>query len=192
MKPIDTDDEPDALRLQYEKYGVEGYYSAFGAGYRNPHEPVIRRLLGSVVEKWRPDLSSVLDLACGSGEVTLALRDLGAGLGAVKISGIDPHTGEAFFERTGEQAEALSFEQIATGALEGRRYSLIVCSFALHLMDESWLPALLAALLMASDTLLILTPHKRPEIRREWGWLMTDEMIIDRVRARQYKGMILT
>ncbi len=78
MKPIDTDDEPDALRLQYEKYGVEGYYSGFGAGYRNPHEPEIRRLLGSVVEKWRPDLSSVLDLACGSGEVTLALRDLGA------------------------------------------------------------------------------------------------------------------
>ncbi len=59
-------------------------------------------------------------------------------------------------------------------------------------MDESWLPALLAALLMASESLLILTPHKRPEIRREWGWIMTDEMIIDRVRARLYKGILIS
>jgi 2-polyprenyl-3-methyl-5-hydroxy-6-metoxy-1,4-benzoquinol methylase len=173
----------DAVRHQYEEHGVEGYYSQFGADYRNPHESAIREVLHHAVQHWQLDLTRVLDLACGSGEVTLALRELGC----QTIDGIDPHTGEAYLARTGQQAEAFSFEQIAAGALAGRRYSLIVCSFAMHLIEESWLPTLLAQLGFISGCLLIITPHKRPELRREWGCTLEDEFVIERVRARLYQ-----
>lgn len=176
------DNPEEAIRRQYEQFGVEGYYERHGGDYRNPHEPIVRQILEAAVQKWNLDLSSVLDLACGSGEATLALRDLGAG----RIRGIDPYTADAYRERTREDVESLSFEQIAGGALAGRRYSLVVCSFAMHLIEASWLPALLAALARVAPRLLILTPHKRPEINPAWGWNLEDEILLDRVRARFY------
>ncbi|MBO0798990.1 MAG: class I SAM-dependent methyltransferase, partial [Blastocatellia bacterium] len=158
--------ESEALRQRYEEFGVAGYYARFGSEYRNPHEPIIREVLRAAFERWHLDLSHVLDLACGSGEVTLALRELGC----ERIDGIDPYTGAAFLARTGLEAEALDFERIAEGALAGRSYSLIVCSFALHLIEVSWLPSLLARLGAISQRLLIITPHKRPAIKSAWGW----------------------
>ncbi|MGE0104936.1 MAG: methyltransferase domain-containing protein [Blastocatellales bacterium] len=178
----------EAIRPRYEELGVEGYYSSQGATYRNPHEPAIREIIRMAVERWDPDLSDVLDLACGSGEATLAIRDAVADNLPVRISGVDPYTAGAYRERTGLEAELISFEEIAEGALAGRRYSLIVCSFAMHLIDRSWLPALLAQLALISENLWILTPHKRPELRPEWGWVLTGEIIHDRIRIRNYKG----
>ena len=110
----------------------------------------------------------------GSGEVTLLLRERGA----ARIDGIDPYTAEAYRRRTGQEAQPLTFANIAAGALAGRRYSLIVCSFALHLCEQSRLPRLMMELRTISDALLILTPHKRPEIREEWGWELFGELII--------------
>lgn len=175
-------DETVGIRHQYKEHGVEGYYSQFGDDYRNPHEPIIREVILEAVRYWKLNITRVLDLACGSGEVTLVLRQLGS----QQIDGVDPHTGEAYLARTGQQAEAISFEQIAAGALAGRQYSLIVCSFAMHLIDESWLPSLLAQLGLISDSLLILTPHKRPAIKAAWGWKLEDEFVSERVRARLY------
>jgi SAM-dependent methyltransferase len=178
---MNTDGE--AIRLKYEEHGVEEYYSQFGAEYRNPHEPTIVEVLREAVRRWHLDLTHALDLACGSGEVTLVLQELGA----MRIDGVDPFTGEAFRARTGQQAEAFNFEQIAEGVLAERRYSLIVCSFAMHLIEESWLPTLLFRLGEISDCLLILTPHKRPELKSQWGWTLEGEFMIERVRARLYR-----
>lgn len=176
-------DDSIAVRHQYEEHGVEKFYSQFGSEYRNPHEPTIVEVLREAVRHWRLDLTHALDLACGSGEVTLVLHKLGA----KQVDGVDPFTGEAFRARTGQQAEAFNFEQIAEGVLAERRYSLIVCSFAMHLIEESWLPALLFRLGEISDCLLILTPHKRPELKPEWGWTLEGEFMIERVRARLYR-----
>lgn len=178
-----TKDSPkEPIRRRYEQLGARGYYEQHGREYRNPHEPIVREVLTVAVDRWALDLRSVLDLACGSGEVTLRLRELGA----AEIRGIDPYTCEAYQARTGSPAEALSFEQIAGGALAGRRHSLIVCSFAMHLIATSWLPALLLQLATVAPALLILTPHKRPAIRPAWGWRLDDELLHERVRARIY------
>ncbi len=172
---------PD-IRPAYEEHGVTGFYQQFGALYRNPHETILQSLLKRVLLEWELELEHVLDLACGSGEATLVLQELGA-----KVSGIDPYTGQAFFERTGLNAEKFSFDDIANGVLEGRHYSLIVCSFALHLVELSKLPTLMFQLAQITDTLLILTPHKRPQIKSDWGWNLQAEMLEDRVRARLYQ-----
>jgi hypothetical protein len=34
--------------------------------------------------------------------------------------------------------------------------------------------------------LIILTPHKRPQLLPEWGWILKDEFVHERIRARLY------
>lgn len=178
---------PKPIRHEYETRGVRGFYQDRGSHYRNPHEPAIRESLQLVVRDWDLDLTHVLDLAAGSGEVTLALRDL---IGAQRIDGIDPYTFKAYQSRTGQAAGRETFEQISGGALADRNYSLIVCSFAMHLVERSRLPGLAQALSRIADSLLILTPHKRPEIRPDWGWKLTHERVTQRVRSRLYRSTI--
>lgn len=173
---------PASVRSGYVELGVDGYYRAHAADYRNPHEPAIGLCLAALVQRRTPDLARVLDLACGSGEATLALRALGAG----HVDGMDPFTGHAYTARTGQQAEAVSFEMIAGGALAGRRWSLIVCSFALHLLPASRLAGTLTQLALCAPELWVITPHKRPDIRAAWGWRLIDEVVVDRVRGRAY------
>jgi hypothetical protein len=168
------------------RLGVEAYYRRHAATYRNPHEDAVRAALGHAVVDWTLDLSHVLDLAAGSGEATLGLRELGA----ARVDAIDPFTAEAYRARTGALCEPLDFASVAAGALAGRRYSLIVCSFAMHLCEPSRLPALTQQLSFIGPGLLILTPHKRPVLRREWGWELVDERVTQRVRARLYRSTV--
>jgi SAM-dependent methyltransferase len=176
--------DPESIRAQYEKHGARDFYSRSGPDYRNPHEPQLRRCIELAVKTWRPNLFQVLDLAAGSGEATLVLRDLGA----TRVDGIDPYTADAYLARTGNAAERFTFEDVAAGALAGRYYSLIVCSFALHLCESSRLPSVCQQLSLVGDALLVVTPHKRPLIKPEWGWAMVGEQVVERVRARMYSS----
>jgi ubiquinone/menaquinone biosynthesis C-methylase UbiE len=175
----------ESIRGQYERHGIQGFYELAGDTYRNPHEPAIREVLHQAVEQWHPDLTHVLDLACGSGEVTLALRKLGC----IAIDGIDPYTGQAYLQRTGQPAVPYTFEQIAAGAIADQSYSLIVCSFALHLAEISRLPMLAYQLSIVASSMMIITPHKRPQLKQTWGWSQQDEFVIARVRARLYQAV---
>jgi hypothetical protein len=178
-------EDPEDVRIGYERLGVAGFYARHAKDYRNPHEDAIRLVLTRVVREWSLDLSNVLDLAAGSGEITLALREMtGAKTGA--IHGIDPLTHAAYETRTGQKAGRESFEEIAAGALRGQRFSLIVCSFAMHLLEPSRLPMLAMELSRLSSALLILTPHKRPQIKEDWGWKLDQEQVQQRIRARLY------
>lgn len=170
------------VRKAYEALGAEGFYREQGSTYRNPHEPVIAACLQQAVSQWQLNITDVLDLACGSGEVTLALRALGG-----NCTGNDPFTFEAFGTRTGQQALRFTFREIAGGALQEKNYSLIVCSFAMHLAEASILPVLCQRLAQHSDALLILTPHKRPALQAAWGWELQDEFLHERVRCRLYQ-----
>ena len=176
----------EGIRRQYELHGVQGFYERDGASYRNPHEKGVQAALKLCVSRWALSLQRTLDLACGSGEVTLALLELGCH----EVEGIDPFTGDAYYRRTGRRAKELSFEEIAEGALAEEHFSLIVCSYALHLCAESRLPGLLVQLGLIAPDLIVVTPHKRPEIRRDWGWQLEDELVADRVRARLYHSFL--
>ncbi len=171
-----------SIREEYVEVGVTEFYQEHGSAYRNPHEASIAHGLYLACKGWSLNLLNVLDLACGSGEATIEL----AKNGATNIDGVDPYTGAAYFARTGKEAMNLSFENVANGALEDRQYTLIVCSYALHLLDESRLPLLCYRLSQISPALVIVTPHKRPKIRR-FCWNLFDEFVYDRVRLRYYR-----
>lgn len=175
--------ETKAIRPLYDEHGAEGYYAAFGANYRNPHEAIIHRCLAQATTQWQLNTESMLDLACGSGEVTLFFK----AHGTRQITGIDPFTGEAYLQRTRQTALPHTFEDIENGALVGQSFGVIVCSFALHLAEASRLPTLCYQLAQVSSSLIVLTPHKRPHISPTWGWHMHDEYLIERVRTRLYQ-----
>ena len=63
-----------------------------------------------------------------------------------------------------------------------------MCSYALHLLEPSRLPQLVYQLSRVAGALLVLTPHKRPVLRPEWGWTLAGESVIQRVRARGYQS----
>lgn len=184
----------DPIRPCYDALGVEGYYQAHAQSYRNPHESQIRHLLRWWVEGFDiPAEASVLDLACGSGEVTLGLRSLGR----ARCEGMDPFTFTAYTARTGLPCRVCSFEQLVQESVDGEatlfearavpRYDAVVCSFALHLLEASRLPGLCQALARLAPMLLVLTPHKRPELREAWGAVQLAECLHERVRARVYR-----
>lgn len=189
MSVADTpDDADDSVRAGYVRLGVAGFYAAHGEHYRNPHEDGVREAVAAFVDRLPP--GPLLDLAAGSGEVTLALRELGRD--AAEIVGCDPHTAAAYHGRTGVMAQPWSFEQLSHGF--DRRFSAIVCSFALHLCPPSWLPTLVIAMANAAPVLLVITPHKRPELRDAWGFTLADEryFVEHRVRARLYRSQLAT
>jgi SAM-dependent methyltransferase len=173
-----------SIRGEYVALGVERYYREKGRDYRNPHEQRLGRALRAVLAPLQLSLSTrVLDLACGSGEVTLVLGELGFS----DVEGADPHTAAAYLARTGKVAQSLSFEDIEADALLSQQYGLIVCSFALHLVAAARLPRVVYQLSRSTPLLLLLSPHKRPQLKPAWGFALESELLVERVRARLYR-----
>ena len=190
----DNDDNDDhenvrfAIRRAYEKHGVKDYYRRHGPDYRNPHEDRLAIVVRQLVEIWNLNSTErILDLACGSGEITLILRQLNF----QSINGIDPYTSAAYEKRTGNSIHGKwTFEQIANGCLEneGEIYDVIICSFAAHLIEPSYLPLVMIQLRYVAKKLIILTPHKRPQLLPEWGWILKNEFVRERIHARFYSA----
>ena len=78
----------------------------------------------------------------------------------------------AYEERTGGTCFPLSFDDIVQGKLSSldlssSKYDLIICSFALHLVgDHSEMFSLLYELSQRANWMVVLAPHKKPEVRR--------------------------
>ncbi|KAK7682420.1 hypothetical protein QCA50_014625 [Cerrena zonata] len=147
-----------------------------------------------------------------------------------EILAADPYTSEAFEIRTKLKCAPLSFRDIAEGGLPSRKpirdpessateptltetsettlqpgiIEMTFCSFALHLVEN---PSELFALLWELSTkcrwLIVLAPHKKPEIKDGWGWTKWDantwsecpmtqsdgEFLQDRVHCRIYRSL---
>lgn len=149
------------------------------------------------------DVSSyrLFDLAAGSGEATLAAQDWFSRrrpeiAPKLLVSACDPYTHDLYTTRTGFPCGKQSFRDIQVDGLaveEGRsnnKYDVIVCSFALHLCPASEVFGLLYTLSRAAKWLVVLAPHKRPEVRTEMGWERKgQEVMIERTRGRLYQSL---
>lgn len=192
---------------EYNRLGVEKYYELHARDYRNVHYLEIVtavEVLMTVFLDLQPvnQRLSVLDLACGSGEATLAVQQWHSSASSSQSSSVpasidvvsaDPFTGPAFTERTGKTAESFSFEAVAEGCLaeQQREYDLCICSFAMHLIrDKSRLWCTLSALARSCTFLAILSPHKKPDVATTTGWLLEHESVEARVRVRLFRSML--
>ncbi|MCC6413135.1 MAG: class I SAM-dependent methyltransferase [Saprospiraceae bacterium] len=159
MKPI---------RLLYEEHGAEGYYQNLGDSYENPHFPEIEILLRNNLH--RIDTTRILDFAAGGGEVTRVLMDDGI----QNVTGADPFTGALYKKNTGLDCEPWSFSDVVREGLPFT-FSTVISSFALHLCPASSLFPLCWNLLDAAPLLVVITPHKRPELEIFGGFRLVWE-----------------
>ncbi|KAF9219242.1 hypothetical protein BS17DRAFT_804489 [Gyrodon lividus] len=146
------------------------------------------------------------------------------------ITATDPYTEAAYVERTTLPCAPLSFREISDGALPPKvsntssisgslgadaappagadpsamcNIDMVVCSFALHLVgSSSELFALIWELSTKARWLIVLAPHKKPEIKDGWGWMKWDcknwsecnmsdhrEDMQERVHCRVYRSV---
>lgn len=169
------------IRKAYEKQGVEGFYQANKDTYQNPHFSSVKYLVEYAQDNW--DIGSkIIDLCCGSGEVSKCLKDS-------EVIGIDPYTYELYKKETGNIVYPLSFKDIVVGKLPKscNTCDTIICSYAMHLCEESMLPSLLWQIGRISDRLIIITPHKRPECNGISGWSLSDWIKYARVTMKLYE-----
>lgn len=153
----------------YKNVGVERYYQQNGANYVNPHKYDIERLIKKKLHpknKFIGQEHRILDLACGSGEITLVLKQLGYN----NITGIDPYTHLKYEEMTGLKCRQLNFVDIVNGELDEERYHIVIISYALHLVKESMLHSFCQKLAQMSKQLIIISPHKFPVMKEHFGW----------------------
>lgn len=171
----------EAIRNQYEQFGVENYYQNNANTYKNPHEEVITELINKST-KFIDYGESVLDLCCGNGLATKVLEQ-----NVKHIVGNDPYMYQQYTKQTNRFCYNYDFKQLAQ-ACPIEKVDTIICSFALHLCDESLLPNVLYNLSLMTDTLVVITPNKKPTINVFWE--LQNEIVKDRVRLRVYKTNI--
>jgi 2-polyprenyl-3-methyl-5-hydroxy-6-metoxy-1,4-benzoquinol methylase len=143
-----------SIREEYLRNGVEGYYKHI-KDYSNPHIEQIKELL--IRNIGRIKLDNILDMCCGSGEVTKILLNNGIN----DIKGSDKYTQSIYTKNTEKLCLDLSFKDILARKLSGN-FSTIICSFALHLVDEKDLRMITYELFNHTENLIIISPHKRP------------------------------
>lgn len=94
----------------------------------------------------------------------------------------------------------ISFEGIIQGDLaatddadlntDGKRFDIIVCSYALHLAHErEQLPVLAMQLSLIAGYLLIITPHKRPVLTEKMGWKILEKYDCNRTKGVIYQSI---
>jgi hypothetical protein len=203
-------DDQIKIRLAYQQQGVDGFYQNEGHQYYNPHEDGIVEMMQLMMQDLETALGArpkgkFLDLCCGSGEVSCALLKQGYLLDQIDAS--DPYTHEAYEKRIRDEKKAekpcakWNFHEISQGAIFNQHqisqssmphsiapkpYQCIICSFALHLCPNDLLDHVLYQLSLCSDYLIILTPHKKPDIHEHWLLLEERYLIDERVRGRLY------
>ena len=63
-----------SVREGYEMLGIDNYYFLHKNDYQNPHEIIVQELLLYAKNNWNLG-NNLLDLCCGSGEVTRMFLD---------------------------------------------------------------------------------------------------------------------
>lgn len=152
----------ESIRNLYERLGVDAYYKKYGEFYENPHFEQIESLI--VQNESKLDYSNILDFACGGGEICSIIKTLGYN----KFTASDPYTAKLFEKQLQQTCLSWSFLDVVKGKLSGN-YSCIICSFALHLCPENLLYDLAIQLFKVSPILVIITPHKRPQLEKFEG-----------------------
>ncbi|KAI9188990.1 hypothetical protein H9P43_000413 [Blastocladiella emersonii ATCC 22665] len=119
----------------------------------------------------------------------------------IEWTAADPYTQEAYTARTGRECHDWSFEDVAGGVVDeempGTVFDIVVFSFALHLLDASKLFGTLDPLARRAKYLVVLSPHKKPDISETTGWALVHEAYSggagnNRVHGRLFQSLLFS
>lgn len=177
------------LRLAYEEEGSDGYYQHHALAYQNPHEAQVRELI--LRNAGKIDYSQALDLCAGGGEVSKVWQELGYD----NFLASDAYTHKLYENNLKLPCYKYSFEDFLRGKfIFPHTFSSIVCSFALHLCPEEWLFKVTENLLAYCPQIVIITPHKRPELEKLGVFELDfeDFVLTDRGKKVRLKSYVKT
>ena len=183
-KSIHTESFDPSIRTNYEILGVEDFYSKIGGEYKNPHIEDIEKCIKKCIGFDFDEFNRTLDLASGTGEITKILMELG--YNNIDIIGCDPYLYREYTMNTNKVCLKYSFSDIQQGELDNYKFDTIICSYGMHLADDSILPDMLWRLSMISKFLIIISPNNRPEIKEENGWILDKYFKIGKSKCKIY------
>lgn len=184
---IDNKNFGNDIRRNYTVLGVDDFYNKIGNDYNNPHLSDIEKCIEKIIQNRNITFNNVLDLGAGNGEVTNILKK--SKIDTPKIIGCDPYLYKQYENNTGERCLDFSFEDIHRGAIDHMDFDTIVCSYSLHLCNQSILPDLLWKLSLISNNMVIISPNNKPEIKEENGWELEDNFKIGKSKCRIYTSI---
>ncbi len=146
------------IRPIYERLGADYYYQNYPHSYQNPHEEQVKKVL--IQNKSKIAGGSCLDFCAGGGEVSKVLLQWEAD---INLTAADPYTYDLYRKNTGRNCERWSFEDVIKHKITSR-FDTIISSFALHLCPLDKLYPLVYNLLQLAPQLIIISPHKQPDL----------------------------
>jgi len=167
----------------YKHCGVDKFYNDHAEDYINHHSKAIFKHLDSYHELIKNG-SNILDLCSGDGLVT---KYLSSKYPDIEFTGVDPYLYQRYNSETQFHCFDYNFKYLAQNQIN-QKFDLIICSFALHLCPSDLLPSVLFQLSLISDKLLILSPHKKPDISHYWQ--LDSKLLIDKVHSKLYLSKI--
>jgi hypothetical protein len=170
------------IRDEYARIGVENFYKTNKDTYVNPHLNNVQKCLDWVLTKI--NITDFIDLACGNGEVSSFLDKKGI----TDSIGIDPYLCNTYNKKTNNECLNLSFEDISTNGLDISKQT-IICSYALHLCQKSYLNNLLYNLSTNCEYFILISPSKYPIIENDYFELMFST-IINKTHCKIFKSVL--
>lgn len=174
----------NSIRPRYEILGVDDFYKNIGGDYYNPHIFDIKKCIKKCISYGYDDFDNTLDLASGLGEITNILYELG--YTDINIIGCDPYLHRQYELKTGNKCLSYSFSDIQKGKLNNFKFDTIICSYALHLAEESIVPELMWNLSTISRCIFIISPNNKPIIKDSYGWDLMYSFKEGKARCRIY------
>lgn len=139
---------------QYRQLGVKEYYQQHGSTYFNPHREEVLKCLA---ELWPRNSQSFVDFACGEGLVTKFILQEHP---SFSCYGVDKFLAQRYMSETKKHAFDWSFEEVANFDKKLVPADTLVISYAIDLIEASYLDKFLYACSYAGfKYLLVIRPN---------------------------------
>lgn len=171
-----------SIRKEYDALGVDTYYSDHAETYHNPHAVFALNCLDQL---WNDEFNTVLDFACGDGLVSKYLTQT---KNIQSIVGCDKFMFERYERETHHQCFQYSFEDIANGQFEMPKVDVIVFSYAIDLVESSYLNTLLYGLSTVADNLIVIRPNNH--VVEHFAWALDNVVKVEKSRGMLYRKTI--
>lgn len=168
-----------SIRKEYETLGVDTYYSDNADSYHNPHAGFALACLDNL---WSDQFKSVLDFACGDGLISKHLKQKHSDL---VIHGCDKFLHERYKKETGNSTFSYSFEDVANGIANLPEVDVIVFSYAIDLVEKSYLNTMLYYLSRISKNLIVIRPNSH--IVEHFSWCSVKQVKHEKAKAVLYQ-----
>lgn len=171
-----------SIRKEYETLGVDTYYSDHAETYHNPHAAFALNCLDQL---WEKDFKSVLDFACGDGLIS---KHLAKTQSVDSVVGCDKFLFSRYIKETHNECFQYSFEDIANGNFEMPKVDVIVFSYAIDLVESSYLNTMLYGLSTVAENLIVIRPNNH--VVEHFAWTLSNSVKVEKSRGMLYTKTI--